>query len=132
MNEAQTPPLKAEGTIMPAHKLEHARLKREKADWFKNRITGFIRCMNDVQIDDGRIARMTNRNFYELKSFGQTMQWSLDKQQVISARDAMSHTFLEERTDARKGKTYRVEVKPRHLHIWEYNPRTSHKRRIDA
>jgi hypothetical protein len=58
------------------------------------------------------------------------MQWSLDKQIVISAKEAMSHTFLEERTDARKGKTYRVEVKPRHLTIWEYNPRTSVKRRL--
>lgn len=127
---ADTPKLEVHGSDLPAHKIEHARLKRERADWIKNRTTGFIRCMTDIQIDDALIARKTGRNFFELKSFGQTMQWSLDKQQIIIARDAMSHIFLEERKDAREGKTYRVEVKPRHLTMWEYNPRTSVKRRI--
>ncbi len=125
------PKLKAEGSILPPHQAEYARRRRAEAEWLKNRTTGFIRCMTDVTIDDGLIARKTGRNFYELKSFGQTMQWSLDKQQVLVAKESMEHIFIEERTDAQKGKTYRVEVKPRHLSVWEYNPRTSMKRRIE-
>jgi hypothetical protein len=125
------PQLKVEAIVVPAHKAEHARRRRAEAEWFKNRTTGFVRCMTDVTIDDGLIARKTGRNFYELKSFDSTMQWSLDKQQVLVAKEAMSHIFIEERTDARKGKTYRVEVKPRHLTVWEYDPATSMKRRID-
>lgn len=124
------PKLKVEGSNLEPWKLEHARRRRVEAEWFKNRTTGFVRCMTDVTIDDGLIARKTNRNFYELKSFDSTMHWSLDKQQIVIAKESMSHIFVEERTDAQKGKTYRVEVKPRHLSIWEYNPRTSMKRRI--
>ena len=124
------PKLKVEGSILPPHKVEHARRKRERSDWLKNKTTGSIRCMTDVTIDDGLIARKTLRNFYELKSFDSTMHWSLDKQVIILAKEAMSHNFIEERIDAQKGKTYKVEVKPRHLSIWEYNPRTSMKRRI--
>jgi len=125
-----TPELKVEAVMIPAHKAEHHRRRRAQAEWFKNRTTGFIRCMNDVTIDDGLIARKTGRKFYELKSFDATMQWSLDKQQVLIAKESMEHIFIEERTDARKGKTYRVEVKPRHLSVWEYDPATSMKRRI--
>jgi hypothetical protein len=127
----ETPKLEVEAYVIPAHKVEHHRRRRAEAEWFKNRTTGFVRCMTDVTIDDGLIARKTGRKFYELKSFGATMQWSLDKQQVLVAKEAMSHIFIEERTDARKGKTYRVEVKPRHLTVWEYDPATSMKRRID-
>ena len=88
------PALKVEAVVMPAHKAEHARRRRAEAEWFKNRTTGFVRCMTDVTIDDGLIARKTGRKFYELKSFGQTMQWSLDKQQVLVAKEAMAKGVL--------------------------------------
>jgi len=125
----KAPKLKVEGSDMPAHKIEHARRKRLDSEWKKNKIMGFIRCMTDIVIDDRRIAINTRRNFYELKSHGQTMHWSLNKTEIIAAKTAMEHSFLEER-DTPFGKTERVTVKPRHLTIWEYNPRTSQKRRI--
>jgi len=37
--------------------------------------------------------------------------------------------FIEERTNP-MGKTHYVEVKPRHITVWEYDPRTSMKWRI--
>jgi hypothetical protein len=123
------PKLKAEGSDLAPHKIGHANRKRAESEWKKNRVTGFMRAQSDITIDDRKIAIQTKRNFYELKSFGQTMHWSLDKQVIEAAKTAMEHSYIEERMTPWK-KTEKISVKPKHITIWEYNPRTSQKRRI--
>lgn len=134
MNELQepnTPPLKVKGTMetLPPHQAEHARLRREKNNWFKNRTLGFLRIMTEVTIDDRQIAIKTGRNLFELKSFGQTLDMSLDKVKIMQHKKGAERTFIEERVNFR-GDTHFVECKSTHLTVWEYNPRTSQKWRI--
>jgi hypothetical protein len=121
--------VKAQMETIPAHKAEHARRRREHAQWLKMRTKGFIDVHREINIDDGRIANRTQRNFFELKSFGQTLDMSLDKAEIMSFKARIEHVFIEER-DTPFGRTEKVQVKPRHLSVWEYNPRTSQKRRI--
>jgi hypothetical protein len=125
------PKIEAKGKVevIPPHKIGHANRKRAESEWKKNRVAGFVRAQSDITIDDRKIAIQTRRNFYELKSFGQTMHWSLDKQVIEAAKTAMEHSYIEERMTPWK-KTEKISVKPKHITIWEYNPRTSQKRRI--
>lgn len=130
-NDSTSPALKVKGkmeTIEP-HRAEHARLRREHSNWLKNKTLGAIRIMNDVTIDDRKIAINTGRNLFELKSFGQTLDMSLDKNAILQEKEGMERMFIEERTNP-MGKTHYVEVKPRHITVWEYNPRNSQKWRI--
>jgi hypothetical protein len=131
MTESTSPALKVKGQMesIPAHMAEHARLRRERMNWIKNKTLGSIRIMNEVTIDDRRIAIETNRNLFELKSFGQTMDISLDKPRMLAQKEAMEHMFIEERINFR-GDTHYVEVKSNHITVWEYNPRSSQKWRI--
>jgi hypothetical protein len=131
MIESTTPTLKTKGEIesIEPHRAEHARRRREQTNWFKNRALGAIRIMNDIVIDDRKIAIKTKRNFFEVKSFGQTMEMTLDKTKAMLVKDAMEHSFIEERINF-KGDTHFVECKSRHITVWEYNPRTSQKWQI--
>ncbi len=128
---SQAPSLKVKGKMesIPAHMAEHARRRREHTEWLKNRTLGFIRIMNEVVIDDRKIAIATGRNLFELRSFGATMDLSLDKPKMLAQKEAMEHTFIEERINFR-GDTHYVECKSDHITVWEYDPRTSHKWRI--
>ena len=123
--------VKAQMEAIPAHKLEHARRRREHASWLNMRTKGFIDCQNNrgVDIDDRKIALRTGRNFFELKSFGQTLNMSLDKAEIMSMKADVEHSFIEER-DTPFGKTEKVTVKPRHLSVYEINPRLGTKWRI--
>jgi len=128
---ATTPVLEVQAQMesIPAHKAEHARRRREHAQWLKMRTKGFIDVHNKVEIDDRKISNKTNRNFFELKSFGQTMHWDMSKEKIMTAKTQMEHTFIEERMTP-LGKTEKIQVKPRHITVWEYNPRTGMKWRI--
>ena len=128
---SQSPPLKVKGKMesIPPHMAEHARLRRDHTTWLKNKTLGSIRIMNEVVIDDRKIAITTRRNLFELKSFGQTLDISLDKVAILARKEAMEHTFIEERINFR-GDTHYVEVKSDHITVWEYNPRNSQKWRI--
>ena len=128
---SQTPGLKVKAKMesTPAHMAEHARLRREHTNWLKNKTLGSIRIMNEITIDDRKIALATDRNLFELKSFGQTLDMSLDKPAIMAFKESMERTYIEERTNP-MGKTHYVEVKPKHITVWEYNPRNSHKWRI--
>lgn len=129
--ESTSPALKVKGKMesIPPHKAEHARRRREHTNWFKNKTLGAIRIMTEVTIDDRKIALQTGRNLFELKSFGQTLDLSLDKQAILQVKESMERMFIEERTNP-MGKTHYVEVTPRHVTVWEYDPRSSHKWRI--
>jgi len=131
MTESTSPALKVKAKMesIPAHMAEHARRRRERMDWLKNKTLGSIRIMNEVVIDDRKIAITTGRNLFELKSFGQTLDMSLDKPAIMAFKESMERTFIEERTNP-MGQTHYVEVKPKHFTVWEYDPRTSHKWRI--
>lgn len=122
--EAGMPTVKIDQT--PKHKLHHRELKRKKQEWERGRQDGFTRIHNQVEIDDGAIARKTGKCFYELKSFGMTMAWSLDKAQVINAYNASMRTHVENRLDPR-GNFQRYIVTPSHLVVYEFNPATGHK-----
>lgn len=126
-----TPQLKTRGRMesIEPHRAAHSQRKRDEAEWRKNRTTGFMRVHSEVTINDGEIARITNKKFYELKSFGQTLHWSLDKAKVMAAYEATAHTFIEER-EIIPGRVERIEVTPRHLTVWEFNPETGQKWRI--
>lgn len=121
--------VKAEMESIPAHKAEHSRRRREHARWLKMRTKGFIDVHNKIEIDDRKIAIRTHRNFFELKSHGQTMDMSLNKGDIMREKQEMEHTYIEER-DTPFGKTEKIQVKPRHITVWEYNPRTGFKWRI--
>lgn len=129
--ESTSPALKVKGEMesIEPHKAEHARRRRVHGMWVKNKTLGSIRIMNDIVIDDRAIAIKTKRNLFELKSFGQTLDISLDKNAILQFKESMERTFIEERTNP-MGKTHYVEVTPRHVTVWEYNPRNSQKWRI--
>lgn len=131
MTESTSPALRVTGRMesIEPHRAEHARLRREHSNWLKNKTLGSIRIMNDIVIDDRKIAIETGRNLFELKSFGQTMDMSLDKNKMLAAKEGMEHTFIEERINFR-GDTHFVECKSQHITVWEYNPRNSQKWRI--
>lgn len=131
LQEPNTPALKVKGKMesIPPHMAEHARLRREHTNWLKTKTTGFIRIMNDIVIDDRKIAIQTGRNLFELKSFGQTLDISLDKGSMLEKQESMKRTFIEERTNP-MGAIHYVEVTPAHVTVWEYNPRSSQKWRI--
>lgn len=131
MTESTSPALKVKGQMesIEPHKAEHTRRRREQSNWMKNRTLGFIRVMNDIVIDDRQIAIKTGKSLYEVKSFGQTMEMTLDKNKAMLAKEAMEHSFIEER-EMPDGKVFFIEVKPRHIHVYEYNPCTGHKWRI--
>ncbi len=121
---SEMPALKVDQS--PRHTHHHRQLKYEQQMWARRRTEGFIRSHQSIEIDDGRVARKTKRCFYELKSFGQTLHWSLDKQQVIFAYHAANRTHIEYRLDP-MGKEQRYIVQPRHLRVYEYDPMSSHK-----
>lgn len=131
MTEATSPALKVTGKMesIEPHRADHARRRRDHSNWAKNRTMGFIRVMNEVVIDDRKIAIETGRNLFELKSSGQTMDMSLDKKKMLALKESMEHTFIEERINFR-GDTHYVECKSKHITVWEYNPRNSQKWRI--
>ena len=114
------PALKVDQT--PRHQQHHKQRKYEAQMWKRRREEGFIRCHNNTEIDDRRIAIKTGRHFFELKSFGQTLHWSLNKQEVIQAYHAANRTHIEWRLDP-MGKEQRYTVQPRHLQVLEYNPK---------
>jgi len=131
MKTESTPPLKVKAKMeaIPPHMVEHARLRREQTNWLKNKTLGAIRIMTEITIDDRRIAIETGRNLFELKSFGQTLDMSLDKVKLLGIKESMERTFIEERINFR-GDTHFIECKSGHITVWEYNPRTSMKWRI--
>lgn len=131
MTESTSPALQVKSQIetIEPHRVEHARQRRMQSNWFKNKTLGFIRIMNEVVIDDRKIAIETGRNLFELKSSGQTMDMSLDKGKMIALKASMEHTFIEERINFR-GDTHFVECRSQHISVWEYNPRNSQKWRI--
>jgi hypothetical protein len=114
----------------PKHKLHHRELRRKKQEWERMRVEGFTRCHNKIEIDDRKIALQQGMCFYELKSFGMTMAWSLDKVQVINAYHGSMRSHIENRLDP-KGNLQRYIVMPSHLKVYEYNPATGHKIRLN-
>lgn len=121
---SELPALKVDQT--PRHQQHHKQLRHEKQTWLRHRTDGFVRSHQHIEIDDRRIAIQTGRCFYELKSFGQTLHWSLNKVEVINAYHAANRTHVEYRLDP-MGKEQRYIVQPRHLSVWEYHPVSSHK-----
>ena len=118
------PSLKTDQT--PKHQQHHRQLKYERQLWLRQRTDGFIRSHQLIELDDRLIALKTGRCFYELKSFGQTLHWSLKKAEVIVAYHDANRTHIEYRLNP-MGKEQRYIVQPRHLKVFEYNPATSHK-----
>ena len=123
----ELPALKVDQT--PRHMHHHKQLKYERQMWARRRTEGFIRSHQSIEIDDRRIALKTGRCFYELKSFGSTLHWTLDKEQVIFAYHAANRTHIEYRLDP-MGKEQRYIVQPRHLQVFEYDPANSMKLEI--
>lgn len=126
------PKVEATGAMLtlPAHQVEHARRRAAKAQWERNRTIGFVRIMDrEASIDDRRIALMTGKNFYELKSFMQTLDMSLDKAAIMKAKEGLERSFVEERELPGLG-SERVVCTPRHLAVYEYNPANGMKKRI--
>jgi len=113
----------------PKHQLHHRELRRQQQEWERHRTEGFVRCHDTVEIDDKRIALRTHAKFYELRSFGATLHWSLNKQEIINAFNATNRSHVEHRID-HMGEERRYVVIPTHLSVWEYNPITSHKLNI--
>lgn len=118
------PGLKVDQT--PRHQQAHKQRKRAHMLWERNRTTGFIRIHRPVEIDDRRIALKTNRNFFELKSFGATLHWSFDLDDIIIAWKKHDKVFLEER-EIVPGRIETITVRQRHLRVFEYDPATSIK-----
>lgn len=113
----------------PAHKMHKKELNRKHQEWLRHRNEGFVRCHQSIEVDDKRIALKTGMHFFELKSFGSTLAWSLNKVEVMNAFHATNRTHVEFRLDP-FGKEQRYIVEPRHLRVYEYNPVTGHKYNI--
>lgn len=112
-----------------AHKLHHKWKRHQEAERLRERTLGFLCVHNRIEIDDKVIAKRTNMPFYEVKSFGQTLNWSLNKVEIMAFYDKLMRPHVEERENA-FGKLQKYVVMPTHLAVWEVNPHTSHKIRI--
>lgn len=128
MSDAGMPIVQIDQT--PKHKQHHRELRRKKMEWERGRMEGFTRVHNQIEIDDRRIALKQGIPFYELKSFGNTLHWSLHKQEVIGAYNAANRSHIENRLNA-MGDLQRYIVKPDHLVVYEYNPATGQKLPLD-
>jgi len=113
----------------PRHQLEHKARRYRDAEWKRERTLGFMCVHNRIEIDDKRIAERENMPFYEVKSFGQTLDWSLNKVEIMAFYDRLQKPHIEERENA-FGKLQKYVVKPTHITVWEVNPHTYYKRRI--
>lgn len=121
---SELPALKVDQT--PSHQQHHKQLKYERMMHDRRRTDSFVRCHQSIEIDDRKIAIKQGMRFYELKSFGQTLHWSLNKTEVINAYNAANRTHIENRSSPLGGEQ-RYIVQPSHLRVWEYNPVTGHK-----
>lgn len=90
---------------------------------------GFIQVHNRIEIDDRAIAQESGMPFFEVKSFGQTLHWSLNKVEIVLFYERLMKPHVEHRLD-HMGKERRYTVTPSHVEIWEIHPHGLYKRRI--
>lgn len=131
MNEAKgdvtVPTIKVDQT--PKHKQEHRRRRASQQEWERTRTMGFIQVHNRIEINDRVIAETSAMPFYEVKSFGQTLDWSLNKVEIMLFYERLMKPHIEYRLD-HMGEERRYTVVPDHLAVWEIHPYGLYKRRI--